>query len=42
MNLTPVINVLNLPFIDAHSANVCGTNLDGLGSDHLENTWFAG
>jgi peptide/nickel transport system substrate-binding protein len=41
MNLTPVINVLKLPFIDAHAANLCGTNLDGLGSDHLENTWFA-
>ncbi len=41
MNQTPVINVLKLPFIDAHLANVCGTNLDGLGSDHLENTWFA-
>lgn len=41
LNVTPVINVLNLPFIDAHSANVCGTDLDGLGSDHLENTWFA-
>jgi peptide/nickel transport system substrate-binding protein len=40
MNITPVINVLNLPFIDAHAANVCGTDLDGLGSDHLENTWF--
>jgi peptide/nickel transport system substrate-binding protein len=42
MNLTPVINVLKLPFIDAHAANVCGTHLDGLGSDHLEDTWFAG
>jgi peptide/nickel transport system substrate-binding protein len=41
MEQTPVINVLNLPFIDAHSATVCGTDLDGLGSDHLENTWFA-
>jgi peptide/nickel transport system substrate-binding protein len=41
MNQTPVINVLNLPFIDAHAANLCGTNLDGLGSDHLEGTWFA-
>jgi peptide/nickel transport system substrate-binding protein len=41
MNQTPVINVLKLPFIDAHLAKVCGTNLDGLGSDHLEDTWFA-
>jgi peptide/nickel transport system substrate-binding protein len=41
MNQTPVIAVLHLPFINAHRANVCGTDLDGLGSDHLENTWFA-
>src|SRR5439155_618464 len=41
LDQTPVINVLNLPFIDAHRANVCGTDLDGLGSDHLESTWFA-
>ncbi len=40
MNQTPVIAVLHLPFINAHRANVCGTDLDGLGSDHLENTWF--
>jgi len=42
MNQTPVIDVLKLPFINAHLANVCGTDLDGLGSDHLENTWIAG
>ena len=41
MDQTPVLNVLNLPFIDAHAANVCGTNVDGLGSDHLEDTWLA-
>jgi peptide/nickel transport system substrate-binding protein len=41
MNQTPFIDVLKLPFIDAHLASVCGTNLDGLGSDHLEDTWLA-
>jgi peptide/nickel transport system substrate-binding protein len=41
MNQTPVIDVLKLPFINAHRSNLCGTDLDGLGSDHLENTWFA-
>jgi len=40
MNVTPVIDVLKLPFINAHLATVCGTDLDGLGSDHLENTWM--
>jgi peptide/nickel transport system substrate-binding protein len=41
MNQTPVINVLSLPFVNAHQSKVCGTYLDGLGSDHLEDTWIA-
>jgi len=41
MNISPVINVLSLPFVNAHRSNVCGTYLDGLGSDHLEDTWIA-
>jgi peptide/nickel transport system substrate-binding protein len=41
MNQTPVANVLSLPFVNAHQAKVCGTYLDGLGSDHLEDTWIA-
>jgi peptide/nickel transport system substrate-binding protein len=41
MNVTPVANVLSLPFVNAHRSNVCGTYLDGLGSDHLEDTWIA-
>lgn len=41
LNETPVMNVLSLPFLNAHRANVCGTYLDGLGSDHLEDTWLA-
>jgi peptide/nickel transport system substrate-binding protein len=41
MNITPVIDVLQLPFINAHLASICGTALDGLGSDHLEDTWIA-
>jgi peptide/nickel transport system substrate-binding protein len=41
MDQTPVINVMNLPFVNAHSATTCGTDIDALGSDHLENTWFA-
>jgi peptide/nickel transport system substrate-binding protein len=38
---TPWINVMDLPFINAHGKNVCGTDIDALGSDHLENTWVA-
>jgi peptide/nickel transport system substrate-binding protein len=41
MTQTPVINVLNLPFVNAHSASACGTDIDALGSDHLEDTWLA-
>jgi peptide/nickel transport system substrate-binding protein len=41
MDVTPVINVMNLPFVNAHSATTCGTAIDALGSDHLEDTWFA-
>jgi peptide/nickel transport system substrate-binding protein len=41
MDKTPVIAVLHTPFINAHLNDVCGTDLDGLGSDHLENTWMA-
>ena len=32
---------MNLPNITAHANNVCGTNIDALGSDHLEDTWIA-
>jgi peptide/nickel transport system substrate-binding protein len=38
---TPVINVMNLPYVNAHSARTCDTAIDALGSDHLEDTWFA-
>jgi ABC-type transport system substrate-binding protein len=41
MDATPVINVMNLPFVNAHAATTCGTAIDALGSDHLEDTWFA-
>ncbi len=41
LSQTPVINVMNLPFVNAHSATTCGTAIDALGSDHLEDTWFA-
>jgi peptide/nickel transport system substrate-binding protein len=37
---TPAINVMNLPFVNAHTAATCGTAIDALGSDHLEDTWF--
>lgn len=41
MDQTPVINVMNVPFVNAHASDVCGTDIDGLGSDHLEDTWIS-
>jgi len=41
MAQTPVINILDLPFVNAHLDNVCGTYLDALGADSLQYTWLA-
>ena len=41
LDISPVINVMNLPFLNAHAQNVCGADVDALGSDHLENFWLA-
>jgi peptide/nickel transport system substrate-binding protein len=38
---TPVIDVMKIPFVNAHTSNTCGTAIDALGSDHLEDTWLA-
>ena len=37
---TPFINVLDLPFVNAHKNNVCGTYLNPLGADSLQYTWI--
>ncbi len=41
MAQTPFINVMDLPFLNAHQSNVCGTYLDPLGADSLQYTWIA-
>ncbi|MGB3764908.1 MAG: ABC transporter substrate-binding protein [Ornithinimicrobium sp.] len=41
MDQTPVINLMDLPFVSAHATNVCGTDVNALGVDRLENTWIA-
>lgn len=41
MDQTPVINVMDLPFVNAHATDVCGTAVNALGVDHLEDTWIA-
>jgi peptide/nickel transport system substrate-binding protein len=38
---TPAVNVLDVPFINAHQSNVCGTYVNALGVDQLELTWLA-
>ena len=38
---SPVINVMNVPYVNAHTATVCGTSVNALGADHLEDTWLA-
>lgn len=38
---TPVINVMNVPYVNVHGTDVCGTSINALGADHLEDTWIA-
>jgi peptide/nickel transport system substrate-binding protein len=37
----PAINVMDVPFINAHGTAVCGTAVSSLGIDRLEFTWLA-
>jgi peptide/nickel transport system substrate-binding protein len=37
----PVVNILDLPFVNAHRDNVCGSYLNALGADSLQYTWLA-
>jgi peptide/nickel transport system substrate-binding protein len=41
LEATPVINVMDVPYVNAHGKSVCGTSINALGADHLENTWIA-
>ena len=41
MAQTPFINIMDLPFLNAHGNNVCGTYLNPLGADSLQYTWIA-
>jgi peptide/nickel transport system substrate-binding protein len=38
---SPIINVMNVPLVNVHRTDVCGTTVNALGADHLENTWIA-
>jgi peptide/nickel transport system substrate-binding protein len=37
---TPALNLLNLPFVNAHTKKTCGTYLNALGADQLQYTWM--
>ena len=41
MDATPVINVMNLPFIQAYQTNVKNPYVNALGANRLEDTWLA-
>jgi peptide/nickel transport system substrate-binding protein len=41
LEASPEINVVNVPFLNAHATNVCGTDVNVLGVDYLKNTWIA-
>ena len=36
----PALNLLNLPFFVAHSTSVCGTGVNAMGIDQLQNAWI--
>ena len=38
---SPAINIMNVPFINAHATDVCGTAVNSLGLDNLQLTWIA-
>jgi peptide/nickel transport system substrate-binding protein len=38
---SPSINILNMPFVNAHDVDVCGTVANALGADQLQETWMA-
>lgn len=36
----PMVNLLNLPFFVANSTSVCGTGVNAMGIDQLQNAWI--
>ncbi|HEU4974132.1 MAG TPA: ABC transporter substrate-binding protein [Baekduia sp.] len=41
LDASPVINVMDVPYVNVHGKSVCGTSVNALGVDHLEDTWIA-
>ncbi len=41
MEQTPVVNIMNLPFIQAYGSNVRDPYINALGANRLEDTWLA-
>ena len=38
----PSLNVMDVPVVNAHSNDICGTDVNVLAIDQLQNTWIAG
>jgi peptide/nickel transport system substrate-binding protein len=38
---SPAINIMDVPFINAHGSEVCGTAVNSLGLDNLQLTWLS-
>ncbi|HEY4098589.1 MAG TPA: ABC transporter substrate-binding protein [Baekduia sp.] len=41
LEVTPVINVMDVPYVSVHGKSVCDTAINALGADHLEDTWIS-
>jgi peptide/nickel transport system substrate-binding protein len=37
----PSLNVMDFPFVNAHQTSVCGTQVNAIGVDQLQETWIA-
>ena len=41
LEVTPVINVMDVPYVSVHGKSICNTAINALGADHLEDTWIS-
>jgi peptide/nickel transport system substrate-binding protein len=42
MKQQPALNIIDIPFLNAHQKSICGTEVNGLGADQLQYTWIGG
>ena len=41
LDASPVINIMDLPFVQAYTTNVRNPYINALGANRLEDTWLA-